>query len=175
MCLQVRSASSGPRQRDSSRTLENSSLGGEEDKERKQHRLRHAVPTEMEQRGGAYTQKLLDSCKNGVSTCMTQGKQWQRGPRIPKCPARPMALLVSPPGRHDETICGSGDIHQSGNFIQNTGILLRACFFFFLRTKPNYLQDFKNLLKVNLDSFPKFHRRCDSCVINLDLFTKAHS
>lgn len=129
MCLQVRSASSGPRQRDSSRTLENSSLGERGTKgENNTAYARRSPPRDGTEGRGLRPEAAGLLRERGVHA---SGEQWRRGPRLPHarlglrlCSFRQEAGTVRPCVR-----AWSGDTHRRGDAIQNTGVLLRLFFF----------------------------------------------
>lgn len=101
MCLQVRSASSGPRQRDSSRTLENSSLGDRGTKgENNTAYARQSPP--RRHRGAGLTPR---SCWAPARTGRPRVRgAVAAGAKASTRPARPAALLVSPGGRHGAAV-----------------------------------------------------------------------
>lgn len=133
MCLQVSSASSGPRHRDSSFTLENSSLWGETG------RRGHSSPP-REWPGSV--SELLHSLRNGASKGLTPTRAPE--PRL----SVGLCLSLTPEAKAgNDHVCGRAKFIRVANFIEDTGISLRECFF---RTKPIYLQNYKNSLKANL-------------------------
>lgn len=108
MCLQVSSASSGPRHSDSNFTLENSSLWwgdrGEKD------------TADTRGSGLVRTQELLHSLQNGASKSLIPSKG-SRAPGSARASSEPHLRPVQA-----MTVCGRGECIGVAHFIQDTGI-----------------------------------------------------
>lgn len=87
----------------------------------------------------------------------------QQGPQNSQLSMGLCLSLTTEADAGNDRVCRA-DFVGVADFIQDTGISLRAYFF---RTKPIYLQNCKNSLKANLDLSTELYRRCDSIDVNI--------